>query len=75
MSEPQADPVPPDPMPSPPRRLVPEYDYRTAYIQRFLIRMPQPLHDNLSDWASRETKSPGDLVIEILEDAFRKRKG
>jgi len=73
MSDPQADPVPPAPVP-PPRRVVPDSEYRTAYIESYLIRMRQALHDDLLEWARGEDKKLSELLIEILEDAIRMRK-
>ena len=76
MSEPQANPDRPEPVRSAaPRRDVADWEYRTAYIQHFQVRMPVGLHDRLCRWAKQEHKPPGDLLIETLEEAVRRRGG
>ena len=76
MSEPQANPDQPGPVgPAAPRREVADWEYRTAYIQRFQVRMPVALHDRLCQWAKQEHKPPGDLLIETLQEAVRQRGG
>ena len=76
MPEPSADLDRPEPdRPAAPRRVVPDWEYRTAYIETFQVRIPAGLHNRLCEWARQERKPPGDLVIEILEEAVRRRGG
>jgi hypothetical protein len=37
------------------------------------VRLPGGLHDRLCQWARREHKPPGDLLVETLEEAVRRR--
>ena len=76
MPEPPADFNQPEPgRPAAQRRVVADWEYKTAYIPTFLVRMPAGLHDRLCAWARKERKSPDALFIEILEDAVRRRGG
>ena len=76
MSEPPANPNQPEPVrPAAPRRVVADWEYRTAYNQGFQVRLPPALHDRLSEWAKQERRSLSGLVIEILEEAVRRRGG
>lgn len=76
MPEPPADLDRPEPdRPAAPRRVVPDWEYRTAYIETFQIRIAAGLHARLCEWARRERKPQADLVIEILEEAVRRRGG
>jgi hypothetical protein len=59
--------------PAPPRRAVADWEYQTAYIPTFQVRITAGLHDRLCEWANREHKPPGALLIEILEEAVRRR--
>jgi len=64
----------PEPVrPAAPRREVAPWEYWTAYIQHFQVRMPVGLHDRLCQWAKQEHKLPVDLLIETLEEAVRQR--
>jgi hypothetical protein len=53
----------------PPRRVVADWEYKTAYIPTFQVRITAGLHDRLCEWAKQERKSPGALLVEILEEA------
>jgi hypothetical protein len=76
MPEPSADLNQPDSVyPAAPRRVVADWEYRTAYIQEFQVRLPAGLHDRLSDRAKQERKSLKALIIDILEEAVRRRGG
>ena len=77
MFEPPADPNQPEPVrPAVPRRVVPDWEYETAYIYNgFQMRIPAGLHDRLCEWAKQERRSFRALVIEILEEAVRRRGG
>jgi hypothetical protein len=61
--------------PAAPRRVIPEWEYRTAYIETFQVQIPAGLHERLREWAEQERKLPRDLCIEILEEAARRRRG
>jgi hypothetical protein len=56
-----------------PRRVVPEWEYRTAYIETFQVRLRSGLYERLSQRAGQEGKSPETLLIEILERAVKGR--
>jgi hypothetical protein len=74
MSDPQAERVPLDPAPpSPPRRPIAEWEYRTAYLWHHQVRMRGALHARLLDRARDESRSLDDLAVQILEDAVRGR--
>ena len=76
MSEPQANVDRPEPLcPAAPRRVVADWEYRTAYLQFFQVRIPAELHNRLCEWARQERKPSGDLLIETLEDAVLQRGG
>jgi hypothetical protein len=76
MPEPPADLNQPEPVrPAAPRRVVADWEYETAYIPTFQVRIPVGLHDRLCEWASQERKSSNALIIEILEEAVRRRGG
>jgi hypothetical protein len=53
----------------PPRRVVADWEYKTAYIPGFQVRFTAGLHNRLCEWAKQERKSPGELLVEILEEA------
>ena len=59
----------------PRRRVIPDWEYRTAYVEQFQVRVPSALHDRLREWAEQEGKLPRDLVVEILEEGVRGREG
>jgi hypothetical protein len=59
--------------PATPRRVVPDWEYWTAYIYNVQVLIPAGLHHRLCEWAKQERKPPRDLVIEILEEAARRR--
>ena len=76
MSEPQADDDRLDPVgPAAPRREVADWEYRTAYLNFFQVRIPTALHDRLCEWARQEGKPLGNLCIETLEEAVCRRGG
>ncbi len=54
-------------------RIVADWEYKTAYIPTFQVRITPDVHDRLSEWAKRDSKPLGVLVIEILEQAVRRR--
>jgi hypothetical protein len=56
-----------------PRRVVADWEYKTAYIPTFQVRITAGLHDRLCEWAKQERKSPGALLVEILEEAVCRR--
>jgi predicted HicB family RNase H-like nuclease len=53
--------------------VIPDWEYRTAYIELFQVRMPSGLHKRLCEWAEQERKSLRDLVIEVLEEGLSRR--
>jgi hypothetical protein len=57
--------------PAAPRRVVADWEYRTAYIPTWQVRITAGLHDRLYEWAKRERKPLVALLIEILEEAVR----
>ena len=63
----QTDPI----RPAAPRRDVPDWEYRTAYINYFQVRLPVELYGRLRGWAERDRKPAADLLIDILEEAVR----
>lgn len=76
MSNPPSEVNRPDPArPEAPRRVIADWEYRTAYIELFQVRMPSGLHKRLCEWAEQARKSLQDLVIEILEEEGRRREG
>ena len=76
MPEPPADLNQPEPVrPAAPRRVVADWEYKTAYIPTFQVRIPAGLHDRLCEWARQERKPSTALFIEILEEAVRRRGG
>ena len=76
MPEPPADLNQPEPVrPAAPRRVVADWEYKTAYIPTFQVRIPAGLHDRLCEWARQERKSPNVLLIEVLEDAVHRHGG
>jgi hypothetical protein len=76
MPEPPADLNQPEPVrPAAPRRVVADWEYKTAYIPTFQVRIPAGLHDRLCEWARQERKPLTALFIEILEEAVRRRGG
>jgi hypothetical protein len=56
-----------------PGRVIPEWEYRTAYIETFQVRIPAGLHERLCERAEQERKLPRNLFIEVLEEAVRRR--
>jgi hypothetical protein len=76
MPEPPADVNHPEPVrPAASRRVVADWEYKTAYIPTFQVRMPVGLHERLCEWAKQGRKPPERLVIEILEEAARRHDG
>ncbi len=76
MSESPADPKRPDwAWPDTPRRIVSDWEYQTAYVQFFQIRVPTALHTRLCEAAQQRRIPMGDLVIEMLQEAVRRREG
>jgi hypothetical protein len=74
MPEPPADLDQPEHgRPAPPRRAVADWEYQTAYIPTFLVRITAGLHNRLCEWANQEHKPPSVLAFEILEEAVRRR--
>ena len=61
MSEPKANLDRPEPgCPAAPRRVVADWEYRTAYLEFFQVRIRAELHDRLCEWARQERKPLGD---------------
>jgi hypothetical protein len=56
-----------------PRRLVADWEYKTAYIPTFQVRMNAALHSQFCEWAKQERKPLGALLVEILEEAVCRR--
>jgi hypothetical protein len=76
MTEPTANLEPPEQgRPQPPRRAVAPWEYRTAYIESFQLRLPDALYQRLRSRAQRERTPLADLLIAILEEAVRRRGG
>jgi hypothetical protein len=76
MPELPADPDRPEPdRPAAPRRVVADWEYRTTYIPDFQLRLPPGLYERLRERAKRERKSLNTLIVEILEEAVRRRGG
>ena len=76
MSEPSSDPDRHDPAhPDRPRRVVADWEYRTAYDCFFQIRMHSALHDRLCRWARQEGIPWTELALEILEREVGRRGG
>lgn len=74
MSDVGAGAEPPDPTHSPePRREVPDWEYKTAYVHSLQVRIPAQLHLRLEAWAARQGKPLGELVTEQLEKAVSRR--
>ena len=64
----------PDPVrPAAPRRAVADWEYRTAYINYFQVRLPAELSERLRGWAKRDGRPAEDLLIDILEEEVRHR--
>jgi hypothetical protein len=55
--------------PAAPRRVVADWEYQTAYIPTFQVRITAGLHNRLYEWAKQERKPLVALLIEILEEA------
>ncbi len=73
MSEPQTNLDPPESdSPTAPQRVIADWEYRTAYLQFFQVRMPAELHNRLCEWAREECKTLENLLIETLEEAVRR---
>ena len=76
MPEPPTDVNQPEPgCPAAPRRVIAEWEYKTAYIETFQVRISASLHERLCEWAKQERNLPRVLCIEILEEAVRRRGG
>jgi hypothetical protein len=74
MSDPPADLNQPEQRsPAAARRVVADWEYKTAYIPTFQVRITTGLHDRLCEWAKQKRKSPAGLLIEILENAVCRR--
>jgi hypothetical protein len=56
-----------------PPRIVEDWEYKTAYIPTFQLRISSELNDRLSEWAAEEGQPLSDLIIGILEKALRIR--
>jgi len=56
-----------------PRRVVPDSEYRTAYVEYFQIRFPSVMYEQLCDWARQDRILMKDLLIRILEEAVSRR--
>ena len=59
--------------PGAPRRVIADWEYQTAYILTFQVRITAELNDWLSEWAKQERKPPSALLIQILEEAVVRR--
>jgi hypothetical protein len=59
--------------PAAPRRVVADWEYQTAYIPTFQVRVTAELHNRLCEWAKQERKPSEALLIEILEEAVYRR--
>jgi hypothetical protein len=59
--------------PATPRRVVADWEYKTAYIPGFQVRITAGLHNRLCEWAKQERKPPAALLVEILEEAVCRR--
>ena len=59
--------------PAAPRRAVADWEYRTAYINSFQVRLPAELYERLRGWAERDREPAMDLLIGLLEEAVRRR--
>jgi len=64
---------PEDGRPAPAGRAVADWEYKTASIPTFVVRIPARLYNRLCEWANQEHKPPSVLVFEILEEAARRR--
>jgi hypothetical protein len=53
--------------------VVADWEYQTAYIPTFQVRITAGLHDRLCEWAKQVGKPPKALLVEILEEAVRHR--
>jgi hypothetical protein len=74
MPESQADRNQPEQCrPAAPRRVVADWEYETAYIPTFQVRITAGLHARLCEWAKQERATPKALLVEILEEAVRRR--
>jgi hypothetical protein len=58
--------------PAAPRRVVADWEYQTAYIPTFQVRITAGLHNRLNEWAKQERKPLVARLIEILEEAVRR---
>ena len=55
MPEPPTDVNQPEPgCPAAPRRVIAQWEYKTAYIEAFQVRIPARLHERLCEWAKQE---------------------
>ena len=59
--------------PESPRRVVPDSEYRTSYVEPFQLRLPPPMYDQLCERARRDRITMKDLVLGILEAAVTHR--
>jgi hypothetical protein len=59
--------------PTAPRRVVADWEYQTAYIPTFQVRITAELNDRLCEWAKQARKPVSALLIEILEEAVGRR--
>ncbi|WP_165250280.1 hypothetical protein [Paludisphaera soli] len=76
MSESQANDDRPDPdRPGIARREVADWEYRTAYVNFFQVRLPERLLADLRRRGEREQKPSEALLVEILERAVAARSG
>jgi hypothetical protein len=74
MPEPPANLDRPEPVrPAAPRRAIADWEYRTAYLNNFQMRLPAELSERLRRWAERDRRPAMDLLIDLLEEAVRSR--
>ena len=59
--------------PGTPRRVITDWEYQTAYIKTFQVRITAELNDWLSEWAKQERKPQTASSSQILEEAVVRR--
>jgi hypothetical protein len=59
--------------PAAPRRAIADWEYRTAYLNNFQMRLPAELHERLRGWAERDRRPAMDLLIDLLQEAVLRR--
>ncbi|MFO0892572.1 MAG: hypothetical protein U0790_25945 [Isosphaeraceae bacterium] len=75
MPESQPESTHPQPLVRRQERVVHESEYRTSYFEFGQIRMSPKLYERLEGWARTRGIAPGELLIQILEEAVRRRGG